>query len=62
MREYLSEGIHGAVLIGALGGFAWLVHSYSVKEVNRKPTATCGGSDEERVKWTTSPQKRSVLS
>jgi hypothetical protein len=25
MREFLSEGIHGAVLIGVLGGFAWLV-------------------------------------
>lgn len=25
MKEFLSEGIHGAVLIGALGGFAWLV-------------------------------------
>ncbi|EMA48185.1 transposase [Halococcus salifodinae DSM 8989] len=37
-------------------------HSYSVKGMNRKTTATCGGSDEEGVKWTNSPQKRSVLS
>lgn len=25
MREFVSEGIHGAILIGVLGGFAWIV-------------------------------------
>ena len=37
-------------------------HPSSVKRLNRKPTATCGSSNEERVTWTNSPRKRSVLS
>ena len=37
-------------------------HPSSVKRLNRKPTATCGSSNEERVTWMNSPRKRSVLS
>ena len=30
----------------------------SDKRVNRRPTATCDGNDEERVEWMISPQRR----
>ena len=41
---------------------SWTHHPPSVKRLNRKPTATCGSGNEERVTWTNSPRKQSVLS